>query len=93
MEGRNDEHRRLRIRRREEMLIPEDVARMLALHKAGWGSKRIARELGVARNTVKRYLAAGGYVPYRAAKRPGKLAGQEKVEGANFIGIRRLRCH
>lgn len=76
MESGNEQHRPRRIRWREEMLIPEDVARMVALHEVGWGSKRIARELGVARNTVRRYLAAGGYVPYRAAARPGKLAGQ-----------------
>src|SRR5262245_11089181 len=84
MESRNEQHRRQRIRRREEMLIPEDVARMLALQQVGWGSKRIARELGVARNTVKRYLAAGGYAPYRAAARPCKLAGQEEWLRSQF---------
>lgn len=49
---------------RQRMQEPEDVAVMLNLHKLGWGSKRISRELGVSRNTVKRYLRAGGYVPY-----------------------------
>lgn len=49
---------------RQLMQDPEDVAVMLRLHEKGWGSKRIARELGVSRNTVKRYLRAGGYVPY-----------------------------
>lgn len=29
----------------------------------------------MARNTVKRYVAAGRYVPYRAPARQGKLAG------------------
>lgn len=43
---------------------PEEVAVMLRLHQKGWGSKRIARELGVSRNTVRRYVRAGGYVPY-----------------------------
>lgn len=57
------------------MLEPEEVGRMLALHGLGWGTKRIARELGVARNTVKRYVRAGGYAPYRAPDRPGKLDG------------------
>ena len=41
----------------------EDVAVMLRLHEKGWGSKRIARELGVSRSTVKRYLRAGGIAP------------------------------
>ncbi len=31
---------------------PDDVARMLQLHTPGWGVKRIARELGCAKNTV-----------------------------------------
>lgn len=44
------------------MQEPEDVAVMVRLHEKGWGSKRIARELGVSRNTVRRYLRAGGYV-------------------------------
>ena len=46
------------------MQEPEDVAVMLRLHEKGWGTKRIARELGVSRNTVRRYLRAGGYAPY-----------------------------
>ena len=49
---------------RQRMEDPEDVAVMLGLHQKGWGAKRIARELGVSRNTVRRYLRAGGYVPY-----------------------------
>lgn len=58
---------------RQHMQDPEEVAVMLRLHKNGWGSKRIARELGVSRNTVKRYLRAGGYVAY------GGLKGREKL--------------
>lgn len=43
----------------EPIRTPEEVAAMLELHRKGWGAKRIARELGVARNTVRRYLAVG----------------------------------
>jgi len=43
---------------------PEDVSAMLRLHAAGWGAKRIARELGCARNTVRRYLREGGWAAY-----------------------------
>lgn len=57
---------------RSEMEVPEDVTIMLRLHEKGWGSKRIARELKVSRNTVRRYLRAGGYVPY------GGLSGRAK---------------
>ena len=62
------------------MLEPEDVSAMLRLNELGWGAKRIARELGVSRNTVKDYIAAGGWTPYRAAgaqkgaRRAGGLA-------------------
>lgn len=41
------------------MLEAEAVARIRGLRAAGWGSKRIARELGMRRNTVRRYLKAG----------------------------------
>jgi hypothetical protein len=32
--------------RREAMLEPEEVSAMLRLNELGWGTKRIARELG-----------------------------------------------
>jgi DNA-binding NarL/FixJ family response regulator len=46
------------------MVEPEAVAAMLRLKDLGWGSKRIARELGVSRGTVRRYLVAGGWQPF-----------------------------
>lgn len=46
--------------RGESMLTPDEVTAMIRLHSLGWGSKRIAAQLGCARNTVKRYVAAGG---------------------------------
>jgi len=56
----------LRTRRREvaTMETPDDVAAMLRLSAAGWGAKRIARELGCARNTVRHYLRQGGWKAY-----------------------------
>ncbi len=55
----------------ERMLAPDEVAAVVQLHKLGWGTKRIAGELRCSRNTVKRYLAAGGWVAlrHRAAAR------------------------
>lgn len=38
------------------MVEPEVVRQMRLLHEAGWGAKSIAKEVGVARNTVRRYL-------------------------------------
>ena len=59
------------------MLEPDEVSAILRLNELGWGSKRIARELGVSRNTVKDYLAAGGWTPYRQPQRKKALDGQE----------------
>jgi transposase len=41
------------------MIEPDSVRQVKDLHRQGWGTKRIARELGLARNTVKRYLRLG----------------------------------
>lgn len=38
------------------MVDPEIVRQIRTLKALKWGSKRIAKELGIARNTVKRYL-------------------------------------
>ena len=38
----------------------------------GWGIRRISEELGCSHMTVRRYIATGGYVPYR-----GCFAGQD----------------
>src|SRR5512134_823757 len=48
----------------EEMLQSEEVAAMLRLHELGWGAKRLAKEFGCARNTVRRYLREGGCAPF-----------------------------
>ena len=59
------------------MLAPDEVAAMVRLHGLGWGSKRIAGELGCSRNTVKRYLSAGGWVAIRQPRRSRRLDGLE----------------
>src|SRR3546814_12397640 len=56
--------------RGEEMLQPDEVAAMVRLHGLGWGAKRLAREFGCARNTVRRYLREGGPAPFRQPARP-----------------------
>src|SRR5215210_3675895 len=62
--------------RRQGMRTPDEVAAMLRLHGLGWGTRRIAAELGCDRETVQRYVAAGGWAPYRRRPgRPRKLAG------------------
>ena len=54
-------------RRSETMLAPQEVQRMLALQALGWGAKRISRELGCSRNTVREYLRQGGWRPMVSA--------------------------
>ncbi len=60
------------------MLEPEEVTAMLRLNELGWGAKKIARELGVSRNTVKDYISAGGWTPYRQPERKKALDGLEE---------------
>lgn len=58
-----------------EMLQPDEVAAMVRLHELGWGSKRLSREFGCARNTVRRYLRQGGHVAYSRPRRGSVLDG------------------
>jgi hypothetical protein len=50
--------------RGDGMREPDEVAAMVRLKSLGWGVRRIASELGCSHMTVRRYLAAGGWVPY-----------------------------
>src|SRR5690242_13405842 len=61
--------------RRDVMLAPEEVMAMVRLQGLGWGTKRIARELGCDRKTVKRYLRRGGWQAYRQPQRATALDG------------------
>jgi transposase len=63
--------------RRIEMRTPEEVSAMLALQARGWGTKRIARELGCSRNTVKRWLSEGGWRLASTVSRRESLDGLE----------------
>jgi transposase len=58
----------------ETMLAPQEVQKMLALRALGWGSKRISRELGCSRNTVREYLRQGGWRPMDVSGRARALA-------------------
>jgi transposase len=61
--------------RRDVMRAPDEVSAMLRLKALGWGSKRIAGELGCARNTVRRWLAEGDWRACATASRSKKLDG------------------
>lgn len=57
------------------MYPPEVVDQILNLSAKGWGKKKIARELGISKTTVKRYLKQKGWSPYKSPNRPNKLQG------------------
>jgi len=57
-----------------EMLGSEAVREIFTLRRLGWGTKRIARELGLARNTVRDWLRNG-------ADRTYALPGQRGAAG------------
>ena len=67
---------RLEQPRGEAMQTPDEVEAMLRLHGLGWGTRRIAAELGCSRTTVQRYVSASGWRGYRRTARLGKLAGR-----------------
>ena len=69
---------------RQAMQTPEEVRAMLKLASLGWGAKRIAREMGCSRNTVRRYLRQGGWRPYPSPQRPGPLAALTDWLAATF---------
>jgi transposase len=55
----------------EERMLGADLVReMVARKERGEGVKRIARELGVDRKTVKRWLRVGSWQPRRSGQRP-----------------------
>mgnify|MGYP005854402705 CR=1 FL=1 len=56
-----------------EVQTPEDVETMRGLRGLGWGTRRIAAELGCSRNTVKRWLALAGWQPYGRPRRQRAL--------------------
>lgn len=67
------------------MLEPEAVTTIVRLGQSGWGAKRIAHTLGIARNTVRRYLKAGGPVAYQRPKRASVLGGHEAWLRERFL--------
>ncbi|RVJ82837.1 transposase, partial [Sinorhizobium medicae] len=58
-----------------DMLQADEVVAMLRLHELGWGSKRLSKEFGCARNTVRRYLREGGAVPFKQPARRSAFDG------------------
>jgi len=64
-----------------QMVEPEVVRQIRALAGQGWGSRRISRELGISRTTVRRYLqgALAGVQVRPLARRLGRAARDEAL--------------
>jgi transposase len=73
--------------RRDAMKAPDDVSAMLRLKALGWGSKRIAAELGCSRNTVRHWLSAGDW---RGCSSPSR---SKKLDGLSVWLSERFRRH
>jgi len=67
------------------MQKPEVVEQVFALKAQGNGQKTIARELGISRNTVKKYLKQKCWQPYKKSKKPRSLDGLEKWLEETFL--------
>jgi transposase len=81
------------------MVEPEVVRQIRVLGEQGWGAKRIAAELGIARNTVRRYVRGGEAAERQVrpnARRLDEATRAEAVElfetaaGGNAVVVRDL---
>jgi transposase len=59
------------------MIDADEVRQIRELHRQGWGAKSIASEVGIARNTVRRYLRGGDAATQ--SWRPGARALDEEL--------------
>lgn len=73
--------------RRDEMKEPDDVSAMLRLKSLGWGSRRIATELGCSRTTARRWLKEGAW------HRPGPFRRSKALDGLEAWLAERFRRH
>jgi transposase len=67
---------------------PQDVEAMRRLAAAGWGRRRIAKELGCSPETVRKYLRQGGWQPYGKPCRNSVLDGQGEWLRQRFLAHR-----
>ena len=73
--------------RRDEMKEPDEVSAMLRLKALGWGSRRIAAELGCSRTTVRRWLEQGEW------RRPPPVCRSKGLDGLEAWVEERFRRH
>ncbi|MBV9093364.1 MAG: IS21 family transposase [Streptosporangiaceae bacterium] len=67
------------------MLESEEVQLLRELARRRWGIKRIARELGIARNTVRRYLRGGSAAEEQPHPAQRKLSPEQQAEAVRLL--------
>jgi transposase len=67
------------------MVEPEVLRHMRALAERGWGSKSIAHELGIARNTVRRYLRGGSAAEAQVRPKARRLDDEARANAARLL--------
>jgi len=71
-----------------DMIEPEVVRQVRVLSARGWGAKRIAGELGIARNTVRRYQRGGLDAEVQARPGARRLDDDARAEARQmFTGL------
>lgn len=70
----------------EAMVDPEVVQQIRGLSAQGWGAKRIAKELGIARNTVKRYVRGGAAAAVQARPNARALDDAQRERAVELFG-------
>ncbi len=81
--------------RRDLMRAPDEAAAMVRLKGLGWGVRRIAAEFGCSRETVRRYVKAGGLrrIPGAAAgEGAGRARGHSWSSGSGAIAATPTWC-
>lgn len=61
----------------QEIKQQDEISTIVELHGLGWKIRAIARELGISRGTVKKYIRNGGAQEYRKLTRTSALDGLE----------------
>lgn len=69
----------------EAMLTPDVIRQIRMLSAFGWGAKRIARELGTSKNTVKRYVRGGAVAEKQIRPAARCLTPEEQAEAVRLF--------
>lgn len=67
------------------MVEPEIVRQIRALSELRWGARRIAREIGVSRQTVRRYLRGGADAEVQQRPKRRALSDERRAEAIDLF--------